>query len=143
MSDETAATSPAGATRRHLIQVARGATVNVIGAVVSAVAGLGLVVIVTNLFDREVAGTYFTTTSVVLLLVAVASLGTETGLARFMLRFEAMGRHRDIPELIRLALRPPLVLSALLGGVLVVAAGPVADLIGVPGAGARTSLQIL
>lgn len=143
MSDETAATSPAGATRRHLIQVARGATVNVIGAVVSAVAGLGLVVIVTNLFDREVAGTYFTTTSVVLLLVAVASLGTETGLARFMLRFEAMGRHRDIPELIRLALRPPLVLSALLGGVLVVAAGPVADLIGVSGAGARTSLQIL
>jgi O-antigen/teichoic acid export membrane protein len=78
-------------TRRHLTHVARGGALNLVGAGISAVAGFGLTLVVTNQFSSEDAGRFFTVTSAFLLLVAFTTLGTETGLGRFLLRYEAQG----------------------------------------------------
>jgi O-antigen/teichoic acid export membrane protein len=105
--------------------------VGLVGAAVSAVAGFGLVLVVTNLYSADVAGTFFAGTSVLVLLAALSSLGTETGLARFMLRFEALGRAADIRAVISTAYRASLSLSVVLAIGLFVAADQVAELIGI------------
>ena len=50
-------------TRRHLTQVARGGALGLIGAAVTAITGFVLVLIVTNLYDTNAAGRFFTVTS--------------------------------------------------------------------------------
>jgi O-antigen/teichoic acid export membrane protein len=115
---------------RHLTQVARGGLVSLVGAVVAGISGFVLVLVVANLSSADTAGTLFSVTSVIVLLAALASLGSDTGLARFLLRFEATGRSADNAAVIRTAFRAPLVLSALVGGALVVAAAPLSDVLG-------------
>jgi len=129
--------------RRHLGHVARGGALNLAGAGVSAVAGFLLVVVVTHRYDSEVAGHFFTLTSVFLLLLAVATLGSETGLGRFLLRYEALGRHGDIPPTIRAALRPTMLYSVIIAVVVIAFADPLADLIGLGGGESAASLRVL
>lgn len=139
-------TSPdptADRTRRHLTHVARGGGIGLLGAGVSAVAGFALVVVVTNGFDAETAGLFFTATSAFLILSATATLGTETGLSRFLLRYEAEGRHGDILPTVRSAVRVTVGLATVLAVVLLVWAEPLAGLIGLDGDGAVTSLRVL
>src|SRR3954469_19467560 len=90
--------SSADDTNRHLGQVARGGALGLFGAAVSAVAGFVLVLVVTNRFDTHTAGLFFTATSRFLVLNAMATLGSDTGLGRFMLRYEKHGRLGDIPR---------------------------------------------
>ena len=130
-------------TRRHLTQVARGGALGLIGAAVTAITGFVLVLIVTNLYDTNAAGRFFTVTSAFMLLASITSLGTETGLGRFMLRYEAQGRPGDIPPTIRAAFRPTLIYSVAIAVVLIVFAGPFADLIGIGGDGGATSMIVL
>lgn len=85
------------------------------GAAASAIAQFLLVVIVTNFFTVTAAGILFAATSLILILTAVASLGTDTGLARFILRFEALGRVGDIRTLLHAAGRPVALLSLAIG----------------------------
>ncbi len=131
-------------TRRHLTHIARGGALGLVGAGVSAVAGFGLVLIVTNRYPAEAAGLFFTVTSAFMLMAAIATLGTETGLGRFLLRYEAQGRRGDIPPTLRTAFRPTLVCSIVIALGVLVFAEPLADLIGLGDAsGGATSLRVL
>lgn len=130
-------------TRQHLTHVARGGALGLVGAAVSAIAGFVLVLVVTNRYPSDAAGLFFTATSTFLLLVAVATLGTETGLGRFLLRYEGQGRRGDIPPTLRGAFRITLGLSVVLGIGVLVFARPLADLIGLDGEGGTASLRVL
>ena len=70
-------------------------------------------------------------------------LGTETGLSRFVLRYEALDRRGDIPPLLRGAFRVTLGCSIVLGGVVVAGADALADLIGLAAPGGPASLRVL
>ncbi len=141
MTDATAATRDE--TRRHLTHVARGGALGLVGAAVSAVSGFALVLVVTNRFSAATAGLFFTVTSMFLVLAALATLGCETGLGRFVLRYVAHGRLGDIPPTLRVATRPALGFSVVLAVVLVVLAAPVSRLVGVPGDDGVLSVRVL
>ncbi len=141
MTDADAATSHE--TRRHLTHVARGGALGLVGAAVSAVSGFALVLVVTNGFSPGTAGLFFTVTSLFLVLSALATLGCETGLGRFMLRYEALGRLGDIPPTLRLATRPALGFSVVLAALLTVFAAPLSRLVGLDGGAGELSLRVL
>lgn len=115
---------------RHLEHVARGGAVGLAGSLVNALSGLALVILLARGLDPDVAGRFFVASSAILLLVAVCGLGTSTGLARFMLRYEAEGRHADVLRVLRLAAVPVVAVSLLVGAAVVLLAGPVAGLLG-------------
>lgn len=125
----------AATTDRHLTRVARGGAIGLLGAVVSAAAGFVLVLVVTRLFPPQIAGVFFSATSVFLILLALATLGTDAGLGRFMLRYEKQGQREDVPLVIRAALRPVVAASVLIAVVLLIWAEPVARLLGLTGDG--------
>ena len=130
-------------TRRHLTHIARGGALGLFGAGISAIAGFVLVLIVTNLYPAHTAGLFFTVTSAFMLMAAIATLGTETGLGRFLLRYEAQGRRGDIPPTLRAAFRPTILYSIFIAIVVLVFAEPLADLIGLEGEEGATSLRVL
>lgn len=114
----------------QLSRIARSGALNLIGAAVSAVFSFGLIVVVTQLYDQPAAGMFFAASSAFLILLGAASLGTESGLARFMLRYEATGRAADIPQCLSVALRPVLLTSLVLTLGTVLLAGQLAPLMG-------------
>lgn len=120
----------------HLGHVARGGAIGLAGSMVNAVAGLALVVLLARGLDSDVAGRFFAASSVVLLLVAVSGLGTGAGLARFMLRYEAEGRHADVLGVLRVAAVPVISVAVVMCAVLLALAGPATDVLGWEGEGA-------
>lgn len=130
-------------TRRHLTHIARGGAIGLVGAGVSAISGFVLVLVVTNRYPADAAGLFFTATSTFMLLVAVATLGTETGLGRFLLRYEAQDRRGDIPPTLRAAFRTTLGCSAVLGIAVFAAADPLAELIGLDTPSGPKALRVL
>lgn len=130
-------------TQRHLAHVARGSALGLVGAAVSAIAGFVLVLVVTNAFSTDTAGVFFVVTSGFLVVSALATLGSETGLARFLLRYEAQGRPGDIPLTIRAAVRPALACSIALGLAMVLFAEPLTEAIGVTRGSGADSVQVL
>lgn len=118
------------ATDRHLGRVARGGLVGLMGAVVSALAGFVLVVTVARGLDPGPAGVFFATTSVFLVLVALCGLGTDAGLARFLLRLEATGRPDQLHGTVRRAAWPVLGSALLASALLLLAADRVAEGLG-------------
>ncbi len=129
-------------TRRHLTHIARGGAIGLVGAGVSAVSGFVLVLAVTNGYDAHTAGLFFTVTSAFMLLSAMATLGTETGLGRFLLRYEAQDRRGDIPPTLRAAFRPTITYSLVIAILVLVFAEPLSRLIGLQDEGA-SSLRVL
>jgi O-antigen/teichoic acid export membrane protein len=130
-------------TRRHLTHIARGGALGLVGAGVFAVAGFGLVLVVTNSYPTDVAGRFFTLISAFVLMAAIATLGTETGLGRFLLRYEAQDRRGDIPPTLRAAFRPTIVCSAVLAVAVIAFAEPLSDLIGLDDPEGPASLRVL
>lgn len=118
---------------RHLRGLARGGSLGLLGSVVNAGATFGLVVAVTATYDPATAGYFFTATSFFLLALAFATLGSDTGLGRFMLRFEAHGRRADIPAALRAGLVPPVVVSTLAAVGSVLGAEQLSGLVGLDG----------
>ncbi|WP_436698932.1 lipopolysaccharide biosynthesis protein [Nocardioides sp. BYT-33-1] len=94
--------------RRHLRAVARGSAATLAGAVLSTVAGFGLVLVVTRSVPPDTAGRFFAATAVFLVALATAGLGTDTGLARFVLRDARPGAVR---HLVRVAGAPVLLVA--------------------------------
>ncbi|MCR1783704.1 polysaccharide biosynthesis C-terminal domain-containing protein [Nocardioides carbamazepini] len=90
---------------RHLRAVARGSAATLAGAVLSTVAGFGLVLVVTRTVAPDTAGRFFAATAVFLVALATAGLGTDTGLARFVLRDD---RPDVVRHLVRVAAGPVL-----------------------------------
>jgi O-antigen/teichoic acid export membrane protein len=109
-----------------LERLARRGTASVLGAGVSAIFGVLLVVIVTNGFDPAVAGTLFAATSVFLILEAVAVLGTDTGLVKWLPTLLATGRGVDVRRTLVVAVVPVLLTSVGVSVVLHLVAGSLA-----------------
>jgi O-antigen/teichoic acid export membrane protein len=118
---------PAGQAR--LAEVARGGTLNLVGALISAVTTVGVTVFVTRVFSKPVAGAFFTATSAFLIVEAVASLGANVGLVYFIARLRSFGEERRIPAILRSAVIPVVVVSVLLTTVMVLLAAPLAHLL--------------
>lgn len=124
----TSPTAPATPADRpdEMRALARGGALNLVGAGISGLANLGLTVIVARVFTRHDAGVFFSATSLFLILLVAAGLGTNTGLVYFIARFRALGRPERIPGTLRQAFVPLLVTSLVLAGLLAAFAGPLA-----------------
>lgn len=118
---------------RHLATVARSGALGLVGSAVSAASTFVLVMVVTTSVAPERAGQFFAVTSFFLLLMALAGLGTDTGLGRFLLRYEALGRHRDLRTIHRAALVPSVGAAVVLALPCLVAPGPVSRVLDLDG----------
>jgi O-antigen/teichoic acid export membrane protein len=112
-----------------LARVARGGALNLGGALVSAVASLGLTVIVTHSFSKAVAGAFFIAMSLFLIVEAVANLGAYNGAIYFIARLRALHAERRIPAIMRATIIPVLISSVLGAVAVIVFAQPLATLL--------------
>ena len=126
-----------GEVERQLDRVARGGALGMIGAVVTGAAGFGVVVTVARGYEPAEAGLFFTASAVFLVLVAVATLGTESGFARFLMRYEAQGRSLSVRRAVEAGCLPALGVSLLLAGLGGAFASRVADALGLGSTGAE------
>ena len=111
---------------RKLAEVARGSTLNLAGAVISAAATLGVTVLVTRLFSKSVAGAFFTATSLFLIVESVASLGAYVGAVYFIARLRLLGEERRVKVILRAAIIPVVVVSVTATAAMVLFADPLA-----------------
>ena len=109
--------SSSGAT--ETTRLARRTAVNLVGSGVSAAVGVGLVVLVTRGFGKEVAGSLFVATSLFVVVQGTARGGVDAALQYFMPRVSGAAQQR---RLLRMGIKPVLVLSTAAGLVLFVAA---------------------
>jgi O-antigen/teichoic acid export membrane protein len=126
----------------QLGRIARGGAVNLVGSVVSAVAAFLLVVLVANYTKQSSAGMLFAAVSVLTIATAICTLGTDTGLARFALRYESQGRYGDVTAAIRAAVTPVAVVVVVLSSVLFAGASWLAPALGLGDAGGTTMLRL-
>lgn len=114
----------------QLENIARGGTLNLAGAAVSAAANFFLVVVITNSFSKETAGGLFSASSLFLLVLAVASLGMDAGLGRFTLKYVVEQRWDWVRETLRNTGVVTLAISTVAGLVTWWFADPLAQLLG-------------
>jgi O-antigen/teichoic acid export membrane protein len=112
-----------------LERLARSGSLNVAGTLVGGGAGIALVVLVTNGVRQELAGMLFAATSFFLIVTAISTLGTDTGLAHAIQRQLAAGRPGAAVATVGIALRAVAVTSVLTAGVVWLAAPWLADLV--------------
>lgn len=128
----------------QLRSLARGGALNLVASAFGAMAGIGLVVLVTRGLSPADAGAFFTATSIFLVAARMAELGTSTGLVYFLSRSRALGRPEDIRNWIRTGLVPVAAASVLLGIAMFVTAPRLAQLFDPSGASsAEGSLRLL
>ena len=94
-----------------IAEIARGSTLNLGGAAVSAAATLGVTVLVARAFSRPAAGAFFTATSLFLIVEMVAGLGAYNGLVYFIPRLRTTGDEGRTAEMLRKAILPVIVAS--------------------------------
>lgn len=92
-------------------RVAVAGLVNLVGAGLGAVIGLLLAALVGRELGTEGAGTYFLVVAVFYVASQIGELGADTGLVRFVAAYDATGRGRAVPALIRSAVRPVILTS--------------------------------
>ncbi|HEY8018323.1 MAG TPA: flippase, partial [Actinomycetota bacterium] len=124
-------TRPSGQTadddrRAHLSTIARGGTLNVVGAIVSGFLGFVLVVIVTRGLGVESAGAFFIAVALFSLLAKTLELGADTGLVRTLARYRALGETRDLKGTVAVAIVPVVVVSVIVAVALFASAGALA-----------------
>jgi O-antigen/teichoic acid export membrane protein len=100
-----------GEERGQLEKLARRGTASLVGAAFSSLSGILLVVIVTNGFSRDVAGTLFSATSAFLIIESIALLGTDTGLVKWLPTQLAAGRAVDATRTLVIASVPVLAVA--------------------------------
>lgn len=123
--------------------IARGGALNLVGAGVSAVAGVLLVVVVTRALPQEQAGVFFALTSLFLIAEMVARLGTGTGLVYFVARLRRLGRGAEIRATQQVALTPVVVMSLLTSAVLLLWTPTFAGLAGSDSPATRAAVVVL
>jgi O-antigen/teichoic acid export membrane protein len=109
--------------------VARGGSLNLVGAAVAAVMTVGVTVLVARHFSRYAAGSFFAASSAFLIVEMIAGLGVQNGLVYFIARFRSLGEGDRIPAMLRIALTPVVVLSVALMVAMFVFAGPLAHVL--------------
>ena len=115
--------------RAGLGAIARGSTLNLAGAALSAAATLGVTIAVTRTFSRSVAGAFFAATSLFLIIETVSNLGAYNGLIYFIAQFRSMRSRGRVPALLRAAVIPVIVTSVIAAAVMLVFAEPLARLL--------------
>ena len=115
--------------QQTLGRVARGSTVNLAGAGVSAVANFGLTVLVTRLASQSTAGVFFSVTSLFLLATSLGQLGTNTGLVYFLSGARARGEQHHYAAYMRVARWPVLVVGAVMGVAIFAFAEPLSSVL--------------
>lgn len=113
------------------------------GALVSALAGFALVAVITNGFDQDTAGTLFATTSLFLIGVAVAQLGAEVGLVRWLPQYVVHKSPAAVRATMRAAFVPVIAASVLVGAGAALLSPWIGDSIGGATNGEVASAQIL
>lgn len=93
-------------------RLARQGVASLAGAAVTAVCGLLVTLVVARGLDADSAGVFFAVTSLFLLLLGIASLGTPTGLVYWLSRAGALGRPERRSALLRAGLVPVSVVSS-------------------------------
>ena len=129
--------------RAGMTSIARGGVLNLLGAGVSAVTGVVLVVVVSRTLSREAAGVFFALTSLFVLAQIVGRLGTGTGLVYFSARDRSLGRPDLVRAHRRVALLPVLLLTSVVAVALAVGSPWLADLVGGPDGATRTAVLVL
>ncbi len=113
--------------------VARGSAINLLGGAVSASATFALTIVLTRNLAPEKVGTFFTATSIFLLLTALGQLGTSTGLVYFLGREEPARRPTIGAAYLRTAAVPVLTVAALTSGLLLLLGGQISTWFGPKG----------
>lgn len=111
-------------------RIARGGSLNLLGAGAGAALSLAVTWLVARGASPTVAGTFFAATSVFLIASTLAELGSEVSLARFLPRFVAQGRIGEAVTCLRAAVVASLGAGALVAAGLVLLRHPVEALVG-------------
>jgi O-antigen/teichoic acid export membrane protein len=126
----TAVESPAAAERDRtddLRMVARGGSLNFVGALVNGLLQFAMVVVVTRALTRSASGAFFEAVALFLILSNTAELGADTGLTRMIPRYRVDGRVADIRRSLSVGLVPSFAGGVLLAAVSYILAGPLAE----------------
>ncbi len=103
-----------------LRDVARGGLFSVVGAVVSALFGFLLVVVVTRGLHTLGSGVFFTSVALFTIVSNIGELGADTGLVRMVSHYRANGRIDDLRPVITAALVPVLAACVVLAALMFV-----------------------
>ncbi|HEX2904960.1 MAG TPA: oligosaccharide flippase family protein, partial [Jatrophihabitans sp.] len=106
-------TATAGPAADSLTGMARNGVFAMAGTGAGSVLGFVLTLVVTRGLSTTMAGQFFSATAVFIVLQTVLSFGVGAGLVRFVPRFQALGRHNDVPALMAAATVPVAVLGVL------------------------------
>jgi O-antigen/teichoic acid export membrane protein len=129
VTQRAVAAPPRAEGKARLAEVARGGTLNLIGAAVAAAATVGVTVFVTRRFSKDYAGAFFTATSAFLIVEAIASLGANNGLVYFIARLRSLNEERRIPAILRAAVVPVVVASLVGTALMLLLAEPLAHVL--------------
>lgn len=116
----------------HIRRIARGSALTGSGTVVAAFGGVALTLVVARAFVPELAGTFFATTTLFLIVATLAQLGTDVGLVRYLSAHSVTGQRHRLGETLRLALLPVLVVAVICAVAMALLAPTVAGWIGSP-----------
>ncbi|MFC5178001.1 lipopolysaccharide biosynthesis protein [Nocardioides taihuensis] len=114
---------------RELRRLARGSTLNLAGSFVTVVLNIVLPVIITRNYVQGEAGLFFQGAALFTILINVGTVGADTGVLRFLPRAVALDRRADLRRSLVIALAPAVVFSLLVGGLVLLLAGTLADLL--------------
>ncbi len=115
--------------RSDILRLARGGTLNLIGAVSEGVFNLALVLVVTRILPIARAGVFFQATALFLILSNAAVLGADTGLLRAVPRCFALRRTNELRTTLLVATAPVLALASVAAVALLAAAPRLAELL--------------
>ncbi|GLY84926.1 oligosaccharide flippase family protein [Actinoallomurus iriomotensis] len=114
----------------HLSRLARGGALNLAGAATAGLMGFALVFAVAHAYPQGVAGAFFAATSLFVILNAVAGLGSDAGLLRWLPRHLALGDHGAARRTVPVALVPVVAVACVAALVLFAAAPALSDSLG-------------
>ena len=125
----TTTTSPTSSEMPSEIRsAARGSSLSLLGAAVSALGTFALTVVVAHGTTQVEAGIFFATTSLFVIVTSMGQLGTDTGLVYFIARAVEHDRRHLLQDYVRVALIPVLGCAVVLGLVLLLGAPEIARL---------------
>lgn len=131
---------PPGGANADLGKLARGGALNLAGAMCAGLMGFVLIVAVVRTYDQALAGAFFAATSLFLILNAVAGLGSDAGLLRWLPHHLALGERANARRTVPIALLPVLATACLAGLVMVLTAPWVAGVVHGDAPGETTSM---
>lgn len=111
---------------KDLRMVARGGSLNFIGALANGLLQFGLVVVVTRGLTKSASGAFFEAVALFLILSNTAELGADTGLTRMIPRYRVAGRIPDVRRSLTVGLVPSFAAGVVLAVISFVLASPLA-----------------